>query len=145
MYVEISRIAASATNILLLLGMYHQTWKMWASHEVNDLSGPLVIILLVDTIVWLNYGYVIDEWPIKLMGWVGAPAAIGMTLGYFKFQRSKWDIKTTRLEEAFLATIVVLWMIWHTAKALAWCLMSLLFHKIMFTVSHFNQRRIEKW
>lgn len=89
MYAEVSRVLASITNILLLLGMYDQMWKMWKTRKVSDLSGPLVVILLVDTFVWLNYGYVINEWPVKLMGWVGAPAAILMTIGYFKFRGRK--------------------------------------------------------
>lgn len=88
-YGDFTRIAVLATSIALVGGLYAQVLKIWHTRSARDFSLILIIALLLDGIAWLNYGFILREWPILTIGFISFPAVIGAFVGYLKYGRVK--------------------------------------------------------
>lgn len=87
MYVEVSRILAFLTSIVLVYGLYAQVIKMFRTKSAKDFTMTLLVALMLDEIAWLNYGLAINEWPVFTLGAVSLPAAVLALFGYLKYGR----------------------------------------------------------
>lgn len=85
MWGVITRLAVTATSIILVFGLYAQVYKIFKTRSAKDFSALLIIALMLDSIAWLNYGLFLVEWPILVIGFVGLPAVISALVGYLKF------------------------------------------------------------
>lgn len=88
-YAEFSRIFAFVTSMGLTIGMYAQVIKIFKTKSAHDFTIVLILALLLDEVAWLNYGIVIGEWPVFLLGAFSLPAAIMAFIGYMKYGRGR--------------------------------------------------------
>lgn len=87
MYLDISRIVVSVSNILIVIGLYDQAFKIWRTKSAKDFTLTLILALVINEAAWLNYGCAITEWPIILVSVLNFPAIILATAGYLKYRR----------------------------------------------------------
>lgn len=85
MYQDVSRYLVTIASVLLILGLYHQVYKMFKTRSSSDFSYGMLIALFLAELAWLNYGYVLDEWPILVMVIVEMPASILALYGRYRF------------------------------------------------------------
>lgn len=81
-----SQILVFVSTFLIVIGLYLQAWKLWNTKSVDDFAPLMVVSLLVNEIVWLNYGIQLKEWPIIAISILSIPAASLIAVGYFKFR-----------------------------------------------------------
>ena len=87
-YPEISRYIVTLTSISLILGPYHQVYKMFSTKSTDDFSFFMLFSLLICQISWVNYGYILNEWPILLLSCFELPAGALALYGYLKFRNN---------------------------------------------------------
>lgn len=87
LYIEISRIAVSVANLLIVVGLYHQAWKITKTKSAKDFTWTLVLAVAVNEAAWLNYGIAIHEWPIILVGAMNTPAIIWTVVGFLLYRK----------------------------------------------------------
>lgn len=87
MYTEFTRTFAFLTSMALAVGMYIQVVKIFRTKSAQDFTIVLILALLADEVAWLNYGIVINEWPVYLLGGISLPAAVLALVGYLKYGR----------------------------------------------------------
>lgn len=74
-------------SMVITLGLYSQAGKVWKTHSVNDFTPVIVGAILFNEIVWLNYGVARNLWPVIAVSTANLPAAIAVTIGYYRFRR----------------------------------------------------------
>lgn len=84
-YEDLSRWLVSAASILLVFGLYHQVFKMFRTQSAADFSWGMLIALVIAEVAWLNYGLVLEEWPILFLAAAELPAGIMAIYGRMKF------------------------------------------------------------
>ena len=85
-YLDFSRYIVTASSILLIIGLYHQVYKMFKTKSTDDFSTIMIISLICCQVTWINYGYVLDEWPILILSSIELPAGILAIYGHLKFR-----------------------------------------------------------
>ncbi|MEK7183990.1 MAG: SemiSWEET family transporter [Patescibacteria group bacterium] len=85
-WLELSRWLTVFGSGIITLGLYDQARKVLISRSVDDLSTVLVISLIINESVWLNYGASLGEWPIMLISGANIPAVLMIMVGYFKYR-----------------------------------------------------------
>ncbi len=85
MYEEVSRYLVTLASVLLILGLYHQVYKMFKTKSASDFSYGMLGALFLAELAWLNYGIVLDEWPILVMVVAEIPASILALYGRYRF------------------------------------------------------------
>ena len=85
MYTEIARVLVVVASAVITAGLYAQLIKLFRTKSVEDFSPLLVVALLGNEFAWLNYGLALREWPIILVGLLNVPAAVGIALGYWRY------------------------------------------------------------
>lgn len=86
---EDSRLLVTIASFLLTIGLWVQMIKMWRTRSVDDFAPLLLAALLFNEVSWLNYGILLNEWPIWLVAGANLPAVIGAIIGYFKYRHHK--------------------------------------------------------
>ena len=82
---EFSRWFVTFSSILLVLGLYHQVYKMFKTKSASDFSYSMLFALLLAELAWLNYGLYLKEWPILVMVAAELPASLLAIYGRYKF------------------------------------------------------------
>lgn len=59
---------------------------MFKTKSTDDFSILMILSLIVCQLTWINYGAVLQEWPILLLSVVELPAGILALAGYLKFR-----------------------------------------------------------
>jgi uncharacterized protein with PQ loop repeat len=85
-YQDVSAALALTASIAIILGLYAQAVKIWRTKSARDFTAMIVIAILVNECAWLNYGYSIQKWPIILVSILDLPAAIAITIGYYRYR-----------------------------------------------------------
>lgn len=86
-YLEFARIATVVGSVGLIFGLYHQAYKIFTTKSAKDLSVLMLIALVINETVWLNYGISLKEWPIILIDCCNFPGLILLIIGYAKYGR----------------------------------------------------------
>ena len=86
-WLETSRFLTVFGSGIITLGLYDQARKVLVTKSVDDLSTILVISLIINESVWLNYGASLGEWPIILISGMNIPAVLMIMYGYFRFRK----------------------------------------------------------
>ncbi len=81
-YVEISRILTVIVSITITYGLYDQANKIWKTKSAKDFTASLLISLIANELIWLNYGIALREWPIIFITLLNIPAVIKAIIGY---------------------------------------------------------------
>lgn len=81
-YLQVSRILVLTGSISITAGLYLQAIKLWRTKSASDFAPLLVLSVLYNEIVWLNYGLALWEWPIIMIGLLNIPAAVAIFVGY---------------------------------------------------------------
>lgn len=89
MYGDITRLAVTATSIVLTIGLYAQVVKIFKTKSASDFSWVVVVALLFDSLAWLNYGFYLWEWPIITIGLTSFPAVVGALVGYIMYGQGR--------------------------------------------------------
>ncbi|TAN53245.1 MAG: hypothetical protein EPN21_01770 [Methylococcaceae bacterium] len=84
-YLEVSRLLIALSSPLVTYGLYHQVWKIFKTKSAKDFSLSLISALMLSEAIWLNYGLVIEEWPIILVSCINFPAVILAVIGYYLY------------------------------------------------------------
>lgn len=85
--VEASRVLVMIGSFLITLGLYDQALKIWRTRSAKDFTLLIVVALLFNELVWINYGLAIGEWPIYLISAVNLPAAVAALVGYLRYRK----------------------------------------------------------
>lgn len=88
-YLELSRIITLIASVVIAIGLYDQTFKMFRTKSAEDFTWTIVFALAFNELAWLNYGSALKEWPIILVGLINIPAIIFIVIGYMKYGRKK--------------------------------------------------------
>lgn len=88
-YESFTRYLVTAMSIFLILGLYHQVYKMFKTKSASDFSYMMLIALVGAEMAWLNYGHFLDEWPILAMTYIEIPASLLALYGRYKFGTPK--------------------------------------------------------
>ena len=91
LYSDLSRMAVSVGNLLIVAGFYHQAWAIWSRKSARDFTWTLVAALVISEAAWLNYGVAIHEWPIILAGALNTPAIVLMVVGFLRYHKGSND------------------------------------------------------
>lgn len=94
-YLEISRILTFATSLFMTFGLYSQAWKIWKTKSAKDFASPIILAIVANEIVWLNYGLALREWPIIGLGMLNVPAVAIASIGFWKYRQGEktWNRK----------------------------------------------------
>jgi len=63
-YLEFSRILVILGSAATTFGLYAQAFKLWKIRSARDFSGILIVSVVVNEVVWLNYGFSLSEWDV---------------------------------------------------------------------------------
>lgn len=85
-YLQISRALTVLGSVAITLGLWHQAAKIWRTRSAKDFTSTLVVALVVNELVWLNYGIVLREWPIILIPLANLPAVLIASVGFFRYR-----------------------------------------------------------
>ncbi len=85
-YTELTRYSVTIASISLVIGLYHQIYKMFKTKSADDFSILMIVALLICQVTWINYGLVLDEWPILLISIAELPTGVLALIGYYKFR-----------------------------------------------------------
>lgn len=90
-----SEILTFIAALLITFGLYAQAKRVWKRESADDLSLPLVISVMINELMWLNYGIHLlpERWVVAAVPALNIPAAIWLAVGYFKYSRR--GIKST--------------------------------------------------
>ncbi len=88
-FLEISRLLASGSALIVTIGSYDQVWRIWKNRTVENISPALIWLSFVNELTWLNYGIALREWPMILIGVINFPACVGAVWGYLAFRRKR--------------------------------------------------------
>lgn len=86
-YLDFSRYIVTIASVTLILGLYHQVYKMFKTQSSDDFSFLMLAALIFCQVTWINYGVVLDEWPILTLSAIELPAGIMALYGYLKFRK----------------------------------------------------------
>jgi len=86
-YLEVSRILTLIGSVGVIIGLYHQVFKIYSTKSAKDISVIMIAALILSESVWLNYGVALGEWPIITIGCVNFPGLILLAIGYAKYGR----------------------------------------------------------
>lgn len=86
-YLEVSRIVTLLASIFMTFGLYAQAIKIWRTKSAKDFTVTIIAAIIVNEIVWLNYGFVLWEWPIITLGCLNIPAAVIAGYGFIKYRK----------------------------------------------------------
>lgn len=89
MYEDFSRYIVTVASVSLIFGLYHQVYKMFTTKSTDDFSMLMIVSLLFCQITWINYGIVLDEWPILTLSLLELPAGTMAFVGYLKFRNKR--------------------------------------------------------
>ncbi len=94
-YTDFSRYIVTAASIFLIIGLYHQVYKMFSTKSTDDFSVLMILALVICQLTWINYGVVLNEWPILVLSVLELPAGLLALLGYYKFRKRDHVIPNT--------------------------------------------------
>jgi uncharacterized protein with PQ loop repeat len=77
----------TCASILITVGLYDQSLKIWRTRSAKDFTASIVLALLFNEAAWLNYGCSLKEWPVILIAALNIPAALIAAVGYLKFRK----------------------------------------------------------
>lgn len=83
-YQGVSRMLTFVVSLLVTYSLYDQAWKIWCTKSVKDFTASIIVALVANELVWLNYGCSISEWPIITIGLINVPAAVWIVVGYIR-------------------------------------------------------------
>jgi len=84
---EASRWATFVASLFITGGLYHQVVKIWRTKSARDFTWTLVVAVLVNEVVWLNYGWQLHEWPVIAVPALNIPAAVLAVIGYWRYRK----------------------------------------------------------
>ena len=87
MYQRISQVVVLGASVLITVGPYDQSLKVWRTRSAKDFTTSIILAILVNEVAWLNYGFSIKQWPVIVVSILNIPAALVAAAGYFKFRR----------------------------------------------------------
>jgi len=93
MYEETSRIVVVLTSIIITIGLYSQGIKIWKTRSAKDFSFMLIVALFLDWMSWYNYGFMLHEWPIILIGSLSFPGVVLVCSGYIKYRGGENNVE----------------------------------------------------
>ena len=93
-YLDFSRFVVSTSSVLLIIGLYHQVYKMFKTKSTDDFSVLMILSLIICQLSWINYGAVLKEWPILFLSIIELPAGILALFGYLKY-RTHHEVSVT--------------------------------------------------
>ena len=86
-YLELSRVMTFVISLFMTFGLYVQAWKIWKTKSAKDFALLIVLAIVANEVVWLNYGLALREWPIIGLGILNVPCVIAIVVLYVKFRR----------------------------------------------------------
>ena len=96
-YIDFSRYIVTVASIFLILGLYHQVYKMFKTKSSDDFSLLMILSLIFCQVTWINYGAVLDEWPILILSSLEFPAGVMALVGCLKFRSKKNKVHNVEL------------------------------------------------
>lgn len=92
-WLHISQVLTFIVSLSMTYGLYAQAVKIWKTKSAKDFALVLVISVVANEIVWLNYGIVLRQWPIIGLGIINVPCVIAICILFFKY-RDGQDLST---------------------------------------------------
>lgn len=86
-YQVISRILTFLVSLGITYSLCDQARKLWRTRSGKDFAPSIIIAVVANELVWLNYGVSIWEWPIIALGIANVPIAIWIVYGYIRAMR----------------------------------------------------------
>ena len=85
-----SELLTFVAALLITFGLYDQALRVWKRESADDLSLPLVASVLLNEVMWLNYGVHLlpAQKVVAAVPALNIPAAIILAVGYFKFRNN---------------------------------------------------------
>jgi MtN3 and saliva related transmembrane protein len=85
-YLEISRILTVVGGIAITVGLYAQSIKIFKTKSAKDFSWIILFALMINELVWLNYGFALSEWPIILLSGANIPGVVLTVIGFLLYR-----------------------------------------------------------
>lgn len=86
LYLNASRLLTLFASIAISIGLYDQAFKIWRTKSAKDFTWTIVAALVFNELAWLNYGFVLREWPIITIGLLNIPASLIAAVGYARYK-----------------------------------------------------------
>ena len=87
MNLNTARVVVMIASFAITAGLYSQAYRLWERKSVDDLSCIIIMALLFNEVAWLNYGWVLSEWPIVLISFINLPAIVAIGWAYKNFRK----------------------------------------------------------
>lgn len=87
-WLELSRVLTVVGSGIITVGLYAQAHKAFVNKSVDDFSMVLVLSLIINELVWFNYGVALREWPIILISGLNIPAVSMIMFCFFSYRIS---------------------------------------------------------
>lgn len=87
-YSEITRFLILVASLTISLGLCAQCIKLFRTKSARDFTPLLVASLLFSELAWLNYGLVIQEWPIIASSAFNMVPVMLITVGYCLYRNN---------------------------------------------------------
>ncbi len=85
-YSDFSRMITFLSSLVICFGLYAQCYKVFCTKSAKDFTPILVISLLLSEAAWLNYGLVIQEWPITIISSLNMVPVTLISIGYWRYR-----------------------------------------------------------
>lgn len=85
-WMDIFRVNTLIAGVIITIGFYIQTIKIFRTKSAKDFTILLVVSLFYNELSWLVYGFGLREWPIITLCLVNLPAEVMMLIGYFRYR-----------------------------------------------------------
>ncbi|MEJ7768170.1 MAG: SemiSWEET transporter [Chitinophagaceae bacterium] len=84
-----TRIIGFIAGVLTATSMLPQLIKILKEKKADDISIPMLLILLSGLIMWICYGFLKDDWPIIVTNIFSLLLNIGVIFFKFKYRRNQ--------------------------------------------------------
>lgn len=85
--VDIVILLASVAGVVMGLGWWPQVFKIFKTKSVSDLSITTYLIFWPALIIWLIYGFYINEFPVIISNLFGVSGCGLILIGYFLYTK----------------------------------------------------------
>jgi MtN3 and saliva related transmembrane protein len=84
---EAIRVITVMASLLIAIGLYDQSFKIWRTRSAKDFTSTLILALVLNEMSWLAYGLSIHEWPIIVVSAINVPATVIAALGFLRYRK----------------------------------------------------------
>lgn len=87
MVLEYLPVIVTVVGIITSLSMFLQTIKIMHLHESRDVALPFYLLIVLNSLLWVTYGFTIGDFPLIITFSIAIMASISVVIVYFVYRK----------------------------------------------------------